>query len=232
MMGKTITILGAILFVLALPPALSLSNFRWFAFEARNYAQGQASHRVSDSTGLSGGELLAIDRALVRYFGSGRDGLAAALQAEGVTRSPFSERDVAHLRDVHDLIALVLRIHWVAAIVTVAFLIVTVAMGRRRLLARGLVAGGVLTLAVFGMLGILSLLDWDAVFLRFHFLSFSNDLWRLDPVRDALIRLYPPGFFLDSLIRLVAMSVVEALALLGLGALLLRSNNKRRVMVT
>jgi integral membrane protein (TIGR01906 family) len=204
---------AAIVFVLSLPLALSLSNFRWFVLEPANYLKGQERHAVSRATGFERAELAAIDRGLVRYFQADRDSLQASLEKEGVTRSPFSERDAAHLLDVHDLIRGTLRLQWLAMSYGLIFLAAAIIGRSWRLAARCLAIGSILTAAVFGLLGLLSLLDWDTLFLRFHFVSFSNDLWRLDPSRDALIRLYPPGFFMDATVRLVAMSVAEALVL-------------------
>ena len=42
-----------------------------------------------------------------------------------------------------------------------------------------------------------SLFNFDRLFLQFHLLSFSNDLWLLDPSRDYLIMLFPQGFWYD-----------------------------------
>lgn len=220
--AKSVVVGAVLLFVLALPLALALSNFRWFVYEPANYLQGQQRHAVTRTTGLSPVELAALDRGLVRYLQSDRRSLQASLEREGVVRSPFSDRDAAHLVDVHDLIRGVLNVQWLAMGYGLLFVATAIVGKAWRLVARSIIVGSLLTMAVFGLLGLLSLLDWDALFLQFHFVSFNNELWRLDPSRDALIRLYPPDFFMDATVQLVAMSVAEALLLAALAAVFLR----------
>ncbi len=89
-----------------------------------------------------------------------------------------------------------------------------------------LVAGGVLTLGIIGVLGALAATDFSDLFLEFHLLSFSNDLWLLDPRTDNLIRLFPQEFFLDAAMRVVVFTVVEALALAVVGLVGLLVNRR------
>ena len=65
------------------------------------------------------------------------------------------------------------------------------------------------------VVGGLSYVDFGELFLRFHELSFSNDLWQLDPSRDYLLILFPEGFWLDVTLRIAALTGAEA-AVLGL----------------
>ena len=67
-----------------------------------------------------------------------------------------------------------------------------------------LVAAAALTLGVIGVLGALAATDFSDLFIQFHLLSFSNDLWLLDPRTDNLIRLFPQEFFLDAAMRIVS----------------------------
>ena len=79
------------------------------------------------------------------------------------------------------------------------------------MLARGLMGGSVLTVVLLAVLGAVSLAGFDAVFTRFHLISFSNDLWRLDPRTDYLIRLFPEGFFLDTMLIVAGLTVSQAM---------------------
>lgn len=223
-------LIATLFFVLALPLALAFSNFRWFVQEPTNYVELQSRHGVAAATGLPQTELAAIDRGLVRYFQSDRQSLQSSLTEEGVAHSPFSDRDAAHLVDVHDLISGTLTLQWLAAGYCGLFLLVNLVQHSWRRLGRAIVAGSTLTIGLLGLLGLLSALDWDALFLKFHFVSFSNDLWRLDPSRDALIRLYPPGFFFDATVRLVEMSIGEALLLATLAFLSLRNRKATKAI--
>jgi len=84
-----------------------------------------------------------------------------------------------------------------------------------RQLARFLLWGGLLTLGLLVVFGLLAIVGFDNLFLLFHQLSFSNDFWQLDPNRDYLIIMFPMGFWLDATIRVVATSVISAICLSG-----------------
>ena len=68
----------------------------------------------------------------------------------------------------------------------------------------------------------LSFLDFGELFVRFHELSFRNDLWMLDPRRDYLLMLFPQGFWFDATLRIAALTALQAGALGLLGLFLLR----------
>src|SRR5205814_239283 len=80
-------------------------------------------------------------------------------------------------------------------------------------LLRAAAIGGAVTALLVGLLAAGSLIDFDRLFLTFHFLSFSNNLWILDPARDRLIQLFPEGFFYDSALQIGLRSA-------GIGALM------------
>jgi integral membrane protein (TIGR01906 family) len=89
------------------------------------------------------------------------------------------------------------------------------------LLGTLLLWGAGLTLLLLVAVAALSLLDFGELFVRFHQLSFRNDLWMLDPRRDYLLMLFPQGFWLDVTLRIAALTAVQAV-LLGLVGLLLQ----------
>jgi integral membrane protein (TIGR01906 family) len=57
-------------------------------------------------------------------------------------------------------------------------------------------------------LGFLSLTGFDDVFLIFHQVSFSNDLWILDPKTDYLIMLFPLRFWFDITLKVAVVSLI------------------------
>lgn len=56
-------------------------------------------------------------------------------------------------------------------------------------------AGALLTVAL--ALFIWGAADFESLFLAFHYVSFTNDLWILDPETDLLIQMMPYPFFVD-----------------------------------
>ena len=50
-------------------------------------------------------------------------------------------------------------------------------------------------LLVLAALLVWGMVDFDSLFILFHHLAFTNDLWLLNPATDLLIRLMPVAFF-------------------------------------
>ena len=73
--------------------------------------------------------------------------------------------------------------------------------------------GGAVTLALVVVVGLAALVGFDRLFLAFHLISFTNDLWILDPRRDVLLMMFPQGFFFEATMWIVGSTVVEAVIL-------------------
>ena len=50
--------------------------------------------------------------------------------------------------------------------------------------------------------------DFTQLFMRFHEIAFSNDLWLLNPAEDLMIRILPERFFLEMAIAALLKSVI------------------------
>ena len=88
-------------------------------------------------------------------------------------------------------------------------------------------SGGVI-LGLVLLVGLGSLVGFDRLFLAFHLISFSNDLWQLDPRRDYLIAMFPQGFFLDATLLIAFAIIVQSAALVAVPTYLM----KRRQQVS
>ena len=114
----------------------------------------------------------------------------------------------------------VYRIQEAAGVYLLAFTVIGLLVWRRRfvpVLARYTVLGGGATLALVVLAGLGSLVGFDRLFLVFHQLSFTNDLWKLDPRTDYLIAMFPQGFFFDATMWIAGSTILEALVLAGVG---------------
>ena len=86
--------------------------------------------------------------------------------------------------------------------------------------------GGLVTLGLAALVGIGSLVGFDRLFLAFHIVSFSNDLWQLDPRRHMLLAMFPEGFFFDATMLIALLTVVAAWLLAFAGWLQRRREGK------
>ena len=96
-----------------------------------------------------------------------------------------------------------------------------------RRVALGCFGGSCAVLALVAALGVWALIDFNGLFILFHQISFSNDLWYMDPATDLIIRLMPLRFFIHY-VTLIAVTWLLAVLLLGGGSLLLATRLKRR----
>lgn len=213
------------LVVVALPAFLVANGVRSIALSESFYLEEFRKLGVGQVTHLSEEELARIARAFTDYFLSEPATLALRIPRPEGEVSLFNERELQHLADVQVLMHGVLRLWWVAlgALALGALGVVgadpptAVAM-----LLRALGIAGAVAVALVGILTLGALLDFASVFLRFHYLSFANDLWMLDPTRDRLIQLFPQRFFFDASLRIAGQALVVGGLLAGISFVGLR----------
>ena len=201
-MGRKLKILGIAakwLFMLCLPILLLTASIGGAVNSLRLYKYGFDKYNVSQTTGLADSELAKAATGLISYFNSNDEYISLTVIKDGEPFELFNEKEVIHLKDVKGLI-------WLDYWVLLGMLIYALGyagaclLWRKdwRRLARGVVGGGGITLALMLALGLGTLLGFDQLFWQFHILSFANELWQLDPTKDYLIMLFPQGFWYDA----------------------------------
>lgn len=231
---------AAVLFVVALPLALVLSNIRILAFDAAYYRQGYVQNDVAGWTGMTMAQLDEATRQVQAYF---RGGPPVSLVVEKVSLRPgnprwgteplFNTREQQHLADVRDLLERAFWVQEAALLYLVGAAALLVGLGRTaggRRLARWTSVGALVTLGLFAVLGSIALVDFGTFWTQFHVLSFANDLWLLDWETDYMIRLWPPPFWFGAVMDVVIRSAVGAVVLLVLAQLYLRAVARRRAL--
>ncbi len=207
--------LGA-LFALAVPLLLVCGSVTWAVNDPGLYRRGFAKYGVSQYTGIPPAELERAGAGIRRYFNSGAEPLEVRAQVWGEDRELFNQREVHHMRDVKGLV----RGVYLAAGIALVYLLGAIVGGLvgsgaafLPRLARWTLAGSLLTLLLVATVGLLSAVGFESLFLVFHQLSFSNDLWQLDPQRDYLLMMFPLGFWFDATLQVAAASVLAAVVL-------------------
>jgi len=204
------------LFILCLPILLLTASIGWAVNSHWLYEYGFEKYNVSQTTGLAQSELEKAATGLISYFNSGEEYISLTVMKDGEPFELFNQREVAHLRDVKGLIWLDYWVLLGTLIYTLGYAGVSLFWQRRRHWRRltwGVVGGSGITLALMLAMGLGILLNFDQLFWQFHLLSFTNELWQLDPAKDYLIMLFPQGFWYDA-------SIFCALATVGLAIIL------------
>ena len=215
----------AVLTVLCVPILLVSTNVRWVTLDPATYADGFRKYRAAERTGLTPVQLEQVGATFIQYFQAPPGRLDLVVALNGQSRPLFNEREIAHMEDVQHLMQLVFRAGPLAGLALLLGAVAVLIWRQEQALpALGtlLLWGSGLTLLLLVAVAGLSLVDFSELFVRFHQLSFRNDLWMLDPRRDYLLMLFPQGFWLDVTLRIAALTAIEALALGGLGLFLAR----------
>jgi len=201
---KTLGTVARVVFILALPALLVSATI---AFEFNSlwlYKNGFQKYNVSQDTGLSEAELEKAATGLISYFNSDEEYIGLTVVKDGQPFELFNQREVAHLKDVKELVQLDYRLLLGTAIYVGAYAGVCLFRRRKRYwrgLAWGAIIGSSITLGMMSAMGVgATVLDFQELFLQFHFFAFTNELWMLDPSRDYLIMLFPEGFWYDAVI--------------------------------
>jgi integral membrane protein (TIGR01906 family) len=209
--------------VLAVPFFLILGNVLNVAGDRDFYAAEFALYGVGQVTGLDNAQLVAVADAFIAYLREPAARLdTVEVTLNGARRPLFNDKELHHMDDVKVLFGLVKQGRLVAgALLLILPLLGLWAAGNAILPRVGmlLTAGGILTVVVLGLAGLLSLVDFSSAFVTFHEMAFSNHDWMLDPRTDYLIMLYPEGFWLDATLRIAMLSAIEAVIVgaVGLG---------------
>jgi len=90
-------------------------------------------------------------------------------------------------------------------------------MGRNTapLLLRSLRWSAIGTSVFLVVFGLTAAIDFGWLFTQFHFLSFANDLWLLDPSSDFLIIMFPQRFFFEATLFIGLLTVIDFALLFG-----------------
>jgi integral membrane protein (TIGR01906 family) len=221
------------LFIFSLPALIISATVNLEFNSLWLYQNGFEKYDVGQVTGLDEGELEKVASGLISYFNSDEDYISISVSRDGGTFELFNRREIKHLRDVKELVALNRSLFIGTAAYVGIYAGISLFWRKKRyrhLLARSLFIGSAITLGIIVALGAGSLLlDFDQLFTRFHFIAFTNDLWMLDPSRDYLIMLFPQGFWYDAAVLLGKITAGTAGTLMAGGIIYLRRNPKKWV---
>ncbi len=209
---------SSILFMIAVPIFLITGSISWAFNSPGLYQGGFQRYQVSRVTGISDTALLRIGKELRGYLNSRGKPLAVRARVYGEDREIFNPREVGHMRDVKRLVWVVYVAAAVSAVYLLGFTAGVLTLGRHRFPAQWVrlcLWGGGVTLVVMVVFGLFATLGFDSLFLKFHQLSFANDLWQLDPRHDYLVMLFPQQFWFDASLWFATRTIVGALILMA-----------------
>ena len=172
--------LGIVLFLAAVPIFLIATNVRWVANAPLLYRYGFDKYDISAWTGIERGELLLAGKQIRDYFNNKQEYLDMQVVVSVIRYSLYDSREVQHMRDVKEMIRGVYRVQELAGAYIAAFAIGGLVVARRRFLSslgQYVSIGGFVTIGLVLIVGLASVVAFEHLFLAFHYVGFSNDLW-------------------------------------------------------
>lgn len=216
--------MASVLVAISIPVILVSTGVRSVALSESFYRAEFAKYAVGRSTSLTEPQLHTVAQAFIAYFQAPPGPMNVEMATDAGTVPLFSRRELDHMVDVQVLVRGFIDA-WAAG--SLAFVLGGIALLRNpssglRSLARASAIGGAGAVLAVAALSLLVVVDFRQIFLQFHFLSFTNDLWVLDPSRDRLIQLYPLGFFFDAALHIAAHITLFGATILGISLVAIR----------
>jgi integral membrane protein (TIGR01906 family) len=139
----------------------------------------------------------------------------------------FSEKDKLHMIDVRNLINKTILTYYVTGTIFILLAIIYCKIYGIQKLSKILIYTGSSIILLLVLAAILSPI-FQHLFILFHKIFFTNDLWLLNPNIDNLINLYPQQFFKDFTTSIIIHSSICALLYLGIGLFLTKHLNHNK----
>jgi integral membrane protein (TIGR01906 family) len=200
--------------IILIPIVIILLNFSMLAFDDNYYKKQFEKNNIYEKIPQEQADNQAEN--LINYLKQGKE----------LKGNFFNEKEKQHLIDVRTIIKrliglLYLSLLAAAIIITIGFI------QNKKQLGIALIAGGLLTTLTLILL-FLSMTNFEWVFIKFHEIAFTNNLWILDPATDKLIVMFPESFFYAITKDIGIRSVITAAATTLVGLTLILAEKIKR----
>ena len=205
---------------MCVPVFLICASVAWAFNDPGVYHRGFQKYHVSGFSGIEERDLQEVGAGFRNYFNSLEEPLDIRAKVYGEDRALFNDREVHHMLDVKRLVWGVYALTVLTGFYLAGCSVWAVTSGdwdALSRLARRSVWGGGITIAVIVLFGVFALTGFAALFTLFHQISFTNDLWQLDPRTDYLLVLFPLGFWFDATATVALRAAAGALLLMIAG---------------
>ena len=161
------------------------------------YEYNLNSYPITERTSLEIEEIREINSQIKNYFFD---------ETEFLEVSIFNEKEIYHMKDVKDIINNLFLYGKLSSVVFVIIVLICVKKHKVRIYSV-FKASSIVYSAVLLALAIGFLISFNKLFIIFHELAFSNDLWKLNINEDYLLMMYPENFFRDIALLILIFSI-------------------------
>ena len=194
--------LGA--FITAVAGVLVLIYIAFFSAVMNDSFLEKVNIRIGthEKLGMSEEDLGKVARSMIYFTKGESDVLQVRVTMNGVERDFYNEKELLHIEDVRDLVREVRIFITVCGIVFVTGSIWAIWSKNVHKLAKGFLVGLGLVIVLAAVVGVIAVIDMQAVIYGFHNLFFDNDLWLLDSRTDMVIWLFSHEMYGSAIARI------------------------------
>jgi integral membrane protein (TIGR01906 family) len=211
---KIILFFARIFWAIAIPVFLISTTVNVITTSIDLYRYDFARYGISRVTHISNTQLEDAARMWIKYLNGQSDTPQLTVSKNGKDSPLYNSKEITHLADVRKIT----DIFRVLQVLSIIMLFITGLLlyfkGNFIQLIAGLRDGALIALVFTGILVVWAIADFEDLFYLFHIVSFSNDLWLLDPATDYLIMMFPESFFNDAAMLVVGSIILESILLL------------------
>ena len=175
-----------------------------------------------EDTLLPAEEYAPVVSMITRYLQGDEIPFQHVFTVDGAEYAAFNAKEQQHMADVQDLFGLCRWIGWGC---TGAVVLIGLAL-RKNMHWRTFRRTLLVILGIVTAVSALACIDFDSLFVLFHKVAFTNDLWLLNPQTDLLIRLMPIEFFVSYAAIIGGMWLAGMAAMLVVSTIIINKPNK------
>ena len=203
------------LFIICVPLLLITTNVRIILNSAIIYDYGFNKYKIEKYTGIEFEQLQVAGQQIRDYFNNDLDQITINISLHGDNvPNLFNEKEILHMYDVKQLVKMVYLVQLYSAILLsmgCVFILFNPSTNGRILTLKYFSRGGMFTFSLVIAVSVLAIIGFDRLFLFFHLVSFSNELWILDPRTDYLIKIFEEIFFMDAAIFIGILTLFSSI---------------------
>ncbi len=203
-------IIKAVIFVIILVCLFMIGMYTSIELVAYNdhfYEQQYRKNWVSETTGITDEQLMVITDEMQQFLKGKRADFNIYATVDGNYQAVFTQQEQTHMVDVQKLFIIFKTVRNICLIVLI-LLIAVLYKKQRKMLLNTMLKASVTILLLSLILGIGIVFFFEPLFIGFHQLFFTNELWLFDPATSVLINMVPEEFFIACAIRIVIYNLI------------------------
>ncbi len=210
-MNKYLIYILSIISAACVITALAFSAMDIVIFDESRFEKSYRENELYDFIDVEKNDLHEITSKMLDYLKGNRNDLIMYADINGKYQQVFGEREILHMEDVQYLFLTGMKIRNISAVMGIILLAVLFIFFRKKVvkpLCKSYLWVMCIMLIIAIVLGIIMILDFNALFLKFHHIFFDNDLWLLDINTDVLIQMLPEAFFNKMAVAIIVYMAV------------------------